>query len=171
MSIRTFLVFSYGSNMLTARLRERCPTATSKGVAELSRYQLRWHKQSMDGSGKCDIVLTRNPDHRVFGVLYEIASHEKHDLDEAEGLGRGYAEIDVLVICDGREIAAKAYQATNVNSKLRPYTWYHAFVVAGAREHELPTDYIAQIEQISCDEDPQRERHRTNVSLLEGTRA
>jgi gamma-glutamylcyclotransferase len=171
MSASTFKVFSYGSNMLTARLRTRCSSAASNGVAELTGYELRWHKQSKDGSGKSDIVVTNNPRQSVFGVLYEIASPEKHDLDEAEGLGRGYAEIDVQVICEGREIAAKAYQATNVNSKLRPYTWYHAFVMAGAREHKLPTDYIGQIEQISCDEDPERERHRTNISLLEGARA
>ena len=171
MSAGTFKTFAYGSNMQTARVRKRCPSATPKGVAELRSYELHWHKQSQDGSGKCAIVRTYNPENRVLGVLYEIVNGEKQALDKAEGLGQGYEEIDVLVVCNGREIAAKAYRALNVSPMLKPYTWYHAFVVAGAKEHGLPTDYIAQIEQVACDEDSDRERHQKNVRMLEGVRA
>jgi hypothetical protein len=46
--------FAYGSNMETARLRERMPSAKPLGVAKLSGHELRFHKRSKDGSGKCN---------------------------------------------------------------------------------------------------------------------
>lgn len=48
----SFITFAYGSNMPTARIRARCPSAVAMGVAELRGYELRWHKISNDGSGK-----------------------------------------------------------------------------------------------------------------------
>lgn len=54
----TFLNFAYGSNMLTDRLRERVPSARPVAVARLAGHSLRWHKVSIDGSGKCDAEAT-----------------------------------------------------------------------------------------------------------------
>lgn len=51
-----FLSFACGSNMLTARLRERVSSARPVGTACLPGFSLRWHKVSVDGSGKCDVV-------------------------------------------------------------------------------------------------------------------
>lgn len=167
----TFIAFAYGSNMSTARLRERCPSAKPLGVAELIGFELRWHKRSADGSGKCDIVAGATPETRVLGVLYEIASKEKSELDRAEGLGNGYAEIEVEVISKGSPARAKAYQATAVQQDPIPYSWYRELVVAGAKEHGLPAAYIAQLEAIPAKEDPDRERHKKNMSLIPGTRA
>lgn len=86
----TLITFAYGSNMLTARFRERCPTAEPLGIAELSSHRLRWHKKSKDGSGKCDIVMLESPEVPVF-LACSIRSRitEKEALDRAEGLGRG----------------------------------------------------------------------------------
>jgi hypothetical protein len=33
---------------------------------------------------------------------------------------------------------------------LRPYTWNKRFLVEGAREHSLPNEYIAELEQIEA---------------------
>ena len=166
MSGGAFTTFAYGSNMPTARLRERCPSATPVGVAVLNGYELRWHKRSIDGSGKCDIVPTASPETRVFGVLYRVAAYEKRNLDQAEGLGQGYAEIDIDVLCDGTPIAAKAYQATDIDHSLRPFSWYRALVVAGAREHRMPEDYIALLEAVATQEDSDRARHDNNMRLI-----
>lgn len=162
----TFLTFAYGSNMLTARLRERCPSALPLGVAELKGYELRWHKRSRDGSGKCDIVASVDPAARVLGVVYRIAHADRRELDIAEGRGAGYELIEVQVLQDAAKVVAAAYQATRTDAALKPYTWYHAFVLAGAREHGLPSDYIARIEAVAADLDPDRARHEKNVRLL-----
>lgn len=50
------LYFAYGSNMLFARIRERVFSVKRIGVAALRGYKLRWHKVSVDGSGKCNVV-------------------------------------------------------------------------------------------------------------------
>lgn len=170
MSADRFVSFAYGSNMPAARLRERCPSARAIGIAELPGYDLRWHKRSSDGSGKCDIVFS-DAGVSVFGVLYEIAAAEKADLDRAEGLGYGYEEIDIKVHCGGEPLTAKAYRATDTDSALRPYTWYRALVIAGAKEHRLPAAYIAGLESVPADEDADRTRHEERMALIEGGRA
>ena len=161
-----FLTFAYGSNMLCARLRERCPLAAPLCVAELNGFMLHWHKKSKDGSGKCGIVSASSPNSHVLGVLYRVAVHEKCDLDKAEGLGQGYTEIDFDVLCEGVRTAAKAYHATDIDHTLRPYSWYQALVVAGAKEHRMPEEYISQLEAVATQEDPNRARHNKNVRLI-----
>ncbi|SNT22597.1 AIG2-like family protein [Sphingomonas laterariae] len=171
MSTESFVTFAYGSNMPTARLRERCPSARTIGIAELSGHELRWHKRSRDGSGKCDIAASAAANGSVLGVLYEIAAHEKRALDRAEGLGAGYEEIEVEVLCGGSPITAKAYRATDTDPALRPYTWYRALVIAGAREHGLPASYIARLASVPADEDQDRTRHDEHMALIGGVRA
>jgi gamma-glutamylcyclotransferase (GGCT)/AIG2-like uncharacterized protein YtfP len=171
MSPDSFITFAYGSNMPAARLRARCPSARAIGSAELPGHELRWHKRSVDGSGKCDIVAVDTPNTSVFGVLYEIAADEKPALDRAEGLNKGYDEDEVEVLCDGRRVTATAYRATDTNSALRPYTWYRALVIAGAKEHGLPASYIAGLESVPADQDPDSARHDERMALIEGVRA
>ncbi|KRD72067.1 gamma-glutamylcyclotransferase family protein [Ensifer sp. Root278] len=166
MSADRFITFAYGSNMPTARIRERCLSVQSLGVAELRGYELRWHKKSKDGSGKCDIVQTDRPDASVFGVLYEIASNEKAGLDKAEGLGAGYDETEIEVFRGADRLRAKAYVATTTDPALTPYSWYRALVIAGAKEHRLPADYIASLEAVPANEDLDRERHAKNMALI-----
>jgi gamma-glutamylcyclotransferase len=169
MNADTFITFAYGSNMQTARLRERCPSALPLGLAELRGYELRWHKRSRkDGSGKCDIVPTDNEGASVFGVIYQIASDEKRALDRAEGLGNGYAETEVEVHHGADLVIAKAYIATDTDPTLKPYSWYRALVIAGAKEHALPADYIARLEAVPTVQDPEKERHDKNMALIGG---
>lgn len=152
--------FAYGSNMLTARLRARVPSADPVGVAQLSGHSLRWHKRSVDGSGKCDAFRTGDEEDVVHGVLFEISAAEKPALDAAEGAGNGYESRTVSVTCEGSAEQAMTYVARSsfVNPALTPYDWYRDLVVAGAREHGLPDRYAASLaEQIArADPDPDR---------------
>ncbi|MES2001892.1 MAG: gamma-glutamylcyclotransferase family protein [Pseudomonadota bacterium] len=166
MSGDSFVTFAYGSNMPAARLRERCPSTRAIGIAELPGHELRWHKRSRDGSGKCDIVVVDTPNVSVFGVLYEIAADEKPALDRAEGLNKGYDEVEVEVLCNGRQVTAKTYRATDTDPSRRPFTWYRALVIAGAKEHGLPAAYIAGLESVLADEDADRTRHDKRMALI-----
>lgn len=172
MSADTFLYFAYGSNMFTPWPCQpaRCPSARAVGIAELRGHELRWHKHSKkDGSGKCDISAA--PNSSVLGVLYEIAGSEKTPLDRAEGKGFGYDEIEVEVLSGTNPVRAVTYQATNTDPSLRPYTWYRDLVIAGAQEHGFPVSYIAGLESVPADHDPDRARHDENMALIEGVRA
>lgn len=161
----TFRYFSYGSNMLSGRLKDRCPSARPLGVAQLSGHELRWHKRSRDGSGKCDVVPSSNGQ-VVFGVVYEIVESERADLDRAEGCGNGYVRTNVQVNLNGEAVTASTYVATKVDPNIKPYTWYKALVVAGAKEHGLPADYIASLETVEASKDPDCTRHTDSMRIV-----
>ena len=160
--------FAYGSNMHEGRLFERVPSARPIGVGLLRGYRLRWHKKSKkDGSGKCDIEASGDPDARVYGVLFEVPLHEKGDLDIVEGLGGGYDEKQVEVEVGEGHLRASTYFATKIRANMKPFTWYKAFVVNGARQHNLPPHYIAFLQEIEADQDPNTDRHRKNMALAD----
>lgn len=154
----TVTVFAYGSNMLTGQMARRASSARPIAPAHLERFALRWHKRSKDGSGKCSIEETGRRQDVVWGVLYELNPTDKIKLDEFEGLGRGYGERRVTVSSQSKNLTVLAYYATSVDPNVRPYSWYRELVVAGAREHDLPAEYIRSLEAIPAIEDPDKER-------------
>lgn len=152
--------FAYGSNMSRSRLRERVPSAEALGCFALNGHDLRFHKSSKDGSGKCDAYFTLDTQSVIYGVLFKIDPNEKSALNRAEGLGHGYDEKEVTVTGDdGSSVKATTYFATNINESLKPYSWYVNHVLVGAREAVLPSDYIeAKITSVASVEDSDKER-------------
>jgi gamma-glutamylcyclotransferase len=143
----TFTYFAYGSNMSTARLRARTPSCRSLGRARLALHDLLFHKYSTkDHTGKCDALYTESTTDAVIGVLFEIARSEKAALDRAEGLGSGYNEKKIVVIDENdQEVEALTYYADSdaIKSSLLPTKEYKQYVLDGAEEHGIPTDYVA----------------------------
>jgi AIG2-like family. len=98
--------------MSTARLRKRMPSCKPLGIATLPGHALRFHKRSMDKSGKCNAFASGN-DNSVIGVLFSFDPAERAKLDEAEGVGSGYEHAMVTVINDkGRRRKVLTYLAT-----------------------------------------------------------
>jgi len=159
--------FAYGSNMSLARLRARVPSARFVAVAELEAHRLLFHKVSLrDRSAKCDAAFTGDPEDRVLGMVFSVAEAEKPTLDRAEGLGSGYEEKVVEVVTtDGKPLSVRLYYATHTDPALRPYRWYREHVLIGARENNLPEDYIARIEAVEADEDPNRKRTARELAV------
>jgi gamma-glutamylcyclotransferase len=160
------LYFAYGSNMLIEQIRERAPSAASLGVASLRGYKLCWHKPgAMDHSGKCDVVSSPGSA-VVYGVLYEIAEGDFDRLDKAEtGYRRALANVEHAA----KTVGAWVYFANTQDKSLRPYTWYKAIVVAGARRAHLPESYIAQLEAVAALRDHDRARHDGKMAMVHGT--
>ncbi len=152
--------FAYGSNMSIARLRKRVPSAVLIGCGMLKAHDLRFHKSSHDGSGKCDAYFTGTDGDIIYGALFEIDPDEQSDLDEAESLGHGYDAKDVEVLVEDEiKINAMTYIATKINQDLKPYSWYMNHVLIGAKELALPGEYIeAKILSIDSIEDKDKER-------------
>lgn len=159
-----FLYFAYGSNMFSAWLQKRCRSARAIGIASLSGYELKWNKSSQDKSGKCNIAISDAPNSHILGVLYEIQIDEKGALDAAEG---GYKPIEVKISFASEQVMATTYTAKRdkIDPLLCPYTWYRALVVAGAREHGFPEDYIKTLAATEANED-HLERHRNAMDLI-----
>lgn len=150
--------FAYGSNMAMARLRERMPSARPLGVATLPGHELRFHKRSRDGSGKCNAFATEDGESAVIGVLFSFDPAERRKLDAAEGAGKGYDAAMVTVVNDkGRRRKVLTYLASHaaIDESLKPYGWYKDHVLAGSREHSLPPDYVGEhIAMVEAVEDP-----------------
>jgi|HubBroStandDraft_1064217.scaffolds.fasta_scaffold293766_2 gamma-glutamylcyclotransferase len=156
--------FAYGSNMLRERLQatNRVPGATFHATGSVQGYRLRFHKRSVDLSGKCNIVKTDSAEDVVYGVVFEVPDNQLEALDSAEGLGDGYHHdysVPVL-LADGTEISALAYVAdlNFIDDAMIPYGWYHGLVSAGAEQHQLPEDYIAGLRAVQTSEDPKPDR-------------
>lgn len=155
--------FAYGSNLLTKRLRARCPSATARHVAWADKYALTFCKKSQDGSGKATLSPCPNAGCPVFGVVFDLDEGELPELDKAEGAGKGYDRInDFPVHIDGlsEPLGVVTYIAddASIDPDLKPYDWYLKLIVAGARQHELPPRYIEAIEATPSIADPKPDR-------------
>jgi len=152
--------------MSQERLQKRVPSATVIGVFSLARYDLRFHKIGKDGSAKGDAFFTGKVLDIVLGVLYSIDWSEKKWLDEAEGLGNGYEEKEVCLKNErGQTIVGFLYYATNINSALRPFSWYVHHILKGAENAKLPKRYVQQISNVQTVEDADRQRDTLERSL------
>ena len=164
--LKTMLYFSYGSNMSTARLAERVPSAYAVVVARLQKHRLKFHKVGKDSSGKGDIECTYDEKDIVYGVVFEILNSEKPQLDRHEGFNNGYDDKIVSIYTpDGKELIAVTYFATNIDPDLKPYEWYKEHVIRGAREHGLPADYINILLEVEAMADPDTSRHERELLI------
>lgn len=158
--------FAYGSNMSSLRLLSRVPAARMIAVGHLSGYHMSFRKQSHDGSSKC--TLEANTNASTLGVIFKIPSDQRYTLDRIEGQGFGYAVTDVdIMLQSGKYVRAFTYVGTDLTDELRPYSWYKYHVMAGAREHGLPHQYIQHIEAVEDVEDPDEERQRYELSIYQ----
>jgi gamma-glutamylcyclotransferase len=135
------------------------------GPAVLPGYELRWHKRSVDGSGKCSIVPSSSAAAVVHGALFTIPKEEKHLLDRVEG---GYGDIPVGAQSSQGVVSAQTYVAgpTHVDDSLRPYAWYRDLVVSGAESQNLPAEYLESLRLVVVWQDQDAERaSRNRVSL------
>lgn len=166
---KRFLYFAYGSNMLSARLRERAPSAVKIGTGAVRGRRLTFHKVINTDSGKCDVELTGNDGDVVHGVLFEVDASERQALDDAEGVNAGYEPATLDIETESGILKAMAYVATAKDSSQRPFEWYKALVVAGASEHGLPAAYIAAIDAVQAKADPDDARQAKHERLLKPT--
>jgi len=149
--------FAYGSNMSYHRMRQRVPAAERIGIARLDGWVLRFHKPSLDGSGKADIVPVVGGRAVVWGVLWSLGETGWEAMDAFEG--DGYQRMPLLVLtADGGTHRVVAYCATDSDPSLLPYSWYREHAVRGAIEAELPPDYIMRLRSIRSAVDPDAAR-------------
>ncbi len=160
--------FAYGSNMASHRLLQRLPNAKHIGLATLAQHRLNFHKNSAGLSGKCNIELTGRVADEVIGVIYEISLEDKQLLDQIEDLGIGYDEKTVeLRTVSGQTLFAITYFAIDIDKSMIPYHWYKQHVLHGAIEHNLPRDYIKQIEATPSKPDPDKRRNLRELAIYD----
>ena len=136
--------FSFGSNMSSNRLLARLPNAKRVGTALLKGYKLTFNMAFSDGSGKCTIVPTNEPDAVVYGVVYQLNEAEKKILDKIEGPNYDCVDLTVSLL-DDDDINVHCYIANTHDDTLLPYDWYVQHVYRGALEAGVPEHYSQRI--------------------------
>ena len=121
-------------------------------------WSLRFHKRSLDKSGKCNIVSGSSGIHIA---IYDISIADKTTLDKIEGLGSGYVEIS-LAVPDIGECKSYAAEDSYIDNTLDPYDWYKELVLIGARAHDFPVEYVDEIDVVKARQelDPLRSADR-----------
>lgn len=100
---------------------------------------------SKDSAGRANIIPAANPGEEVWGVVFEISDAEV--LDKAEA---GYDRRSLEVVIDGKPARVETYIARpeRTADNLKPSTEYLGYIIDGAAEHGLPTDYRKKLEAI-----------------------
>lgn len=158
---------AYGSNLHPLRLRERVPSATLLGTFELRGRKICFSKRSVDGSGKCTVPVG-GASRIAYGAVFRIDEADRPALDRAEGFGKGYEEQRETLKIEGRLTQVFFYVASadHFDASLRPYRWYKQLVLAGARYHRFPPEYVAGLEAVPSVDDPDPRRRAANEQLL-----
>ncbi|MBY3115645.1 gamma-glutamylcyclotransferase family protein [Rhizobium laguerreae] len=160
--------FAYGSNMLTERLQSRCASAKARQVVCTDNWVLTFAKKSQDGSGKATVSAATGA--RVFGVLFDLDESELPELDRFEGVGKGYdRRVDFVVHTAAFQgpISVVTYigNPSYIDINLKPFDWYLNLVVAGARQHALPAEYVSVLENTPSRTDPKADRQSRKEAL------
>jgi cation transport regulator ChaC len=146
--------FAYGSNMCTARLQERVPSARPIGIAVLRGWKFVCNNISKDDSAKASIEEFEGG--KVWGGLFEFDEKHENCLDKAEGVNsKTYKKQKITVELDDGSIVDNVltYIGEKPVKDKKPYDWYLKYIVCGAKEHGLPRDYIDILEHIEMQED------------------
>lgn len=153
---KRLLYFAYGSNMSEARLNERNITFNFNAVGRLTGYKLSFNMRCSDGSAKVNIM--ESPGDVVWGVLYQIKVEDLRKLDQFEdGYTRKRLKVEKV---DGsfkdsfryNPHEAEVYSSTGLTGDGKVYRDYKNFLVRGALEHRLPSEYIRYLSQIPTKE-------------------
>ena len=165
----TFYYFAYGSNMLTERLKanNRCPGAKVCGCAVAEGAIIEFSKRSVDGSGKA--TLARAAGQQTSGVLFNIPNEQSQALDRVEGARNGYHRCKTFPVHrygSDAIVEAVTYIAKSPKANLKPYDWYLALIIAGAKQHGLGDDYIAKLRREPYKQDDYRTRKTREEAIV-----
>jgi gamma-glutamylcyclotransferase len=139
--------FAYGSNLATDRMPERRELIRSARPGFVKELRLAFNKAGSRRRVYANLVF--EPAGIVWGVVYLCNPDAMAKLDRAEGvMGRNYRRMPVRVeTADGKVLDAETYVAGKrfITKLWRPSRAYLGLMVRGAKQHDLPWDYIQEI--------------------------
>lgn len=152
--------------MHAARIVARVPGARPVESARLMAHVLSFNKRGRDGSGKCSV--SPHAGRQVAGVLYRTDAPGLRHLDRVEGPGYRRNAVVVTGIRSGITYRAYCYVAKECAIDVNgvAYEWYRDMVVAGAASGGLPVAYVEWLRSFPARSDPNRRRHRQQMSSL-----
>lgn len=148
------LYFAYGSNMDSVEIarNEKCPGALFAGTGYLINRRLVINKKSLKRGLATNIESSYGD--KVYGVIYDITDEaEWKNLDKTES---GYIRMNasVRMLPDRHIESAVTYEAAPefIVSEGPTLKVYRDRLVKGAREHNLPDEYVKFLESLAVNE-------------------
>ena len=140
------LYFSFGSNMSTPQMLERCPSAERVGIGVIPTYELVFkRKGSYRPGGVASIVPSEDPGQSVFGVIWKITSEDLEGLDKIEDPS-AYERVTIDVqLLEGQTFPCQTYLAFPQAQHVTPDPHYLELLLDAAKAAALPQDYIELI--------------------------
>lgn len=137
--------FAYGSNMIEDQMKERCKSALKLGAGVLNNHRIVFNRKGTYRSGGVASV-DECEGQRVYGVIWKIHSSEFWDLDEKED-PKAYVRNKITVsTLSGEHYHCHIYRAIPQIGSFKPDKEYLKIMITGAKEANLPDDYIKYLE-------------------------
>ena len=137
--------FAYGSNLSTRQMASRCPGAIALGPGRLDGFALAFTRPSRRWGGSAADIL-REPRSHVWGVVWCVTDDDLAALDRFEGVATGgYRRFEVDVSLYRETVTAVTYAVVDPIPGGAPSGRYLHTILEGARQHGLPTDWIARL--------------------------
>ena len=131
--------FSYGSNMASAGMEERCAAPAILGVATVPGYRFRIARRGY-------ATMVPDPGSVVYGLLWSLTEADLAALDQYEGVPAGhYARTTIPVQFRGKPLEAQVYLAADPTPG-KPRRGYLETIIRATRDLGLPPEYIADLE-------------------------
>jgi cation transport regulator ChaC len=146
-SEETLWYFAYGSNLDAGTfLGRRAMRPLATRVAALHGFELRFDLPIGPGERGVANVAPRAGE-LVWGAAYQLLRGEAERLDRTEGVHRGvYSRLAVEVRAfDGESFSAFTYASQRGVAGRKPSRRYLGLILAGARLHGLPDDWLARL--------------------------
>lgn len=165
------LVFQYGSNLDTDRLNgpDRLRGDAKKvGIAVTQEdFEFKFDIWSTAGGGRAAADIVPGTGRKIWGVVYEIPdflirrdtarARGRKSLDAIEGEGRNYERTTIdLNWSDGQPVLDPVitYLGKDRRTGIKTSQDYVNHILKGARDHDLPEDYIAYVKRRISDNNP-----------------
>ncbi len=122
---------AYGSNMLKAQMKNRCPHVKAVGIGMLKDYMLVFRTHA---------TIEKSKGSKVPFVIWDISESDEHRLDRYEGFPKYYIKenFDVTMTnLEGKKpkkITAMAYVMVKGQEKAAPSMSYYGIISEGYRD-------------------------------------
>ena len=152
--------FGYGSNTERGTfLGRRRMRPLEVRTARLDGFELRFDLGVGRGERGVANVAARKGDH-VWGVLWRISHDQADFLDRTEGVHRGFYKRLAIEVATpaGDAVPAFTYHSFRGRAGRKPSRRYLGLLLAGARQHGLPADWVERLRRFELARDEREPR-------------
>ena len=142
--------FSYASNLKRQWLLGNCPSAVFVCIAKLDGYRISFCGYSESWKG-AKATIIRSPGDAVWGAVWKLSPDHVTSIDSEEGVHLGvYNKLALTVTKKGgdEKFECITYARPEDVPQGAPSPQYLQTILEGARECDLPQDYIEELSKV-----------------------